>query len=157
LLDCVALVSIECFTNDIYFGVLIPHRGFEVSVTHDSHHGFEVAGFCGNYRAEVMTTDTELVGTIELKNTVSLVAINQADRSKTQIVFFDIVDPKSFTAPFPEPLDISYTIKAIYKSDPGSKDPDKTLSMTLPVAVAPAQVPRLAAAGIALSDYIYKG
>ncbi|HZQ21913.1 MAG TPA: hypothetical protein VFA89_03870 [Terriglobales bacterium] len=107
-----------------------------------------------NIGFEIRRDDTELVGTIELKNTVSLVAINQADRSKTRIMFFDIVDPKSFTTPFPEPMDVSYTIKAIFKSDPGSKDPDKTLSMTLPVAVPPAQVPKPSAAGIALSDYI---
>lgn len=106
---------------------------------------------------EIRKNNTELVGTVELKDTVSVVAVKQADRSKTRIVFFDLLDPKSFTTEFPEPMDVSYTIKAIFKVDPGSKDPDKTLGMTLPVAVAPAQVPKLASAGIALSDYIKDG
>jgi len=98
--------------------------------------------------------DGRPAGIIELKDSVSLVALKTADRSKIRIVFFDLVDPKSFTGEFPEPMPVSYTIKAVFKKAPQHKDPDKTLSMTLPVAVAPVQVPRLAAAGIALSDYI---
>ena len=107
-----------------------------------------------NVSLEIRRDNSELVGTVELKDTVSLVAIKQADRSKTRIVFFDLVDPKSFTTEFPEPMDVSYTIKALFKTDPSSKDSDKTLSMTVPVSVPPAQVPKLASAGIALSDYI---
>jgi len=103
---------------------------------------------------EVRRNTTELVGIIELKDSVSLVALKTADRSKIRIVFFDLVDPKSFTGEFPGLMPVSYTITAVFKKAPQHKDPDKTLSMTLPVAVAPAQVPRLAAAGIALSDYI---
>ena len=55
---------------------------------------------------EIRRNNTELVGTIEVKDTVSLVAAKQADRSKTRIVFFDLVDPKDFTGEFPEPMSL---------------------------------------------------
>jgi hypothetical protein len=103
---------------------------------------------------EIRKDGTELAGTLEIKDTVSFTALKGADRSKIRLVFLDIVDPKRFSGPFPRPIDISYTIHALFKKDPAAKDADKTLSMTVPVAVNPVQVPKIVSAGIALSDYI---
>ena len=103
---------------------------------------------------EIRKGQTELVGTVELQDTVSLLACNAADRSRTRLVFFDLVDPNTFSGPFPEPTEVAYTVEAMFRTGPTLKDPDKTLTMTLPVATPPRQTPKLTAAGIALSDYL---
>ena len=102
---------------------------------------------------EIRKNNSDLVGIVELKDTVSLTALVSADRTKTRIIFLDVVDPKDFPGEFPEPMDIGYTIKAIFLKEPENQDPDKSLSMTVPVAVAPAQVPKVVSAGIALSPF----
>jgi hypothetical protein len=108
----------------------------------------------GDISFEILRDGAGPVGTVQLINTVSLIATQQADRSKIRVVFLDIVDPKSFSGPFPAPLPVSYTIQANFIAEPALKAPGKTLSMTVPVAFAPAQVPEIKAAGIALSGYI---
>jgi len=96
---------------------------------------------------------THEVGQIEWQDIVSATALDGADRSYTRIVFFDIVDPKEFPGPFPEPQDISYTVTPAFKEAPLQQDPAKHLEMTVPVAVPPTQVPKVVSAGIALSPY----
>ncbi|MCL4294581.1 MAG: hypothetical protein KJ077_02590 [Anaerolineae bacterium] len=103
---------------------------------------------------EIKRGDTELVGVIELKNMVSITALKNADRSHTRIIFFDAVDPKEFPGAFPKPMELKYMVTAHFKKPPTQQDPDKELSMTVPVAVPPAQVPKIVSAGIALSPYV---
>ena len=35
---------IQCLTDDLYFGMLIPHRGLHILVAHRQHYGFQVSG-----------------------------------------------------------------------------------------------------------------
>ncbi|MCU1265455.1 MAG: hypothetical protein JWM21_1773 [Acidobacteria bacterium] len=95
----------------------------------------------------------EEVGQLEWQDIVTATALIGADRSHTHIVFFDAVDPKEFSGPFPEPQKISYTVEPAFIVTPLQQDPVKNLQMTLPVAVPPAQVPKVISAGIALSPY----
>jgi hypothetical protein len=110
--------------------------------------GLELASF------EIKRDGTKHVGVIEVKNTVSFTALTDPDRSHTRLIFFDAVDPKDFPGPFPKPLDLKYTVTAHFKKPPTQKDPDKELSMVVPVAVPPTQVPKIASAGIAFSPYV---
>ena len=92
---------------------------------------------------------------VEWQDIVSATALADADRSHTRVVFFDAVDPKDFPGPFPEPQNIAYTVTPAFKAPPSQQDPAKQLDMTVPVAVPPAQVPRVVSAGIALSPYAH--
>jgi hypothetical protein len=96
---------------------------------------------------------TQEVGQIEWQSIVSTTALVGADRSYTRIVFFDVVDPKEFSGPFPEPQNIEYAVTPSFKAAPSQQDPTKHLQMTVPVAFPPAQVPKVVSAGIALSPY----
>lgn len=102
---------------------------------------------------EIKRNGTDPVGTVEMIPTVSMSALDNPQRNKTRLVFFDAVDPKKFTGPFPKPADLYYTIEPRFKVPPALKDPVKELKMTVPVAVAPAQIPKIVSAGIALSPY----
>jgi hypothetical protein len=103
---------------------------------------------------EIRRDGVGLVGIIELKDTVNITALKDADRSHTKLIFFDVVDPKDFTGPFPKPLQLKYTVTTRFKKAPGQQDADKDVTMTVPVAVPPAQVPKVVSAGIALSPYV---
>ncbi len=102
---------------------------------------------------EIKRNGTDLVGVVEVIPTVSVTALDNPQRSRSRLIFFDAVDPKQFTGPFPAPMNIFYTVEPRFKVAPITKDPIKELKMTLPVAVPPAQIPRIASAGIALSPY----
>jgi len=93
------------------------------------------------------------VGRVEWQDIVSITALDGPDRSYTRVVFFDTVDPKAFSGPFPEPQDIAYTVTPAFKTAPANMDPPKQLEMTVPVADPPAQVPQIVSAGLALSPY----
>ena len=121
------------------------------------------------FTGENDTEVTETVGYVQLKKTASRLAIDNAvhasmpDRSYTRIVFIDAVEPKKelglpATAlhPFPNTIDVEYTLFANYnlldEPDPVSQEiahPD----ITLPVTTIPAQVPKIVAAGVALSAF----
>lgn len=115
------------------------------------------------------TEVTETVGYIQFKKTASRLATDKAphasmpDRSYTRIVFIDAVEPKkelglpsTAAHPFPNTIDVSYSLFANYdllgEPDPVAEEvanPD----VTLPVTTPPAQVPKVVAAGIALSPF----
>lgn len=121
------------------------------------------------FTGETDTEVTEIVGYIQPKKTASRLAIDDAphasmpDRSYTRIVFIDVVEPKkdlglASTAlhPFPNTIDVEYSLFANYdildEPDPVSEEiaqPD----ITLPVTTVPVQVPKIVAAGIALSAF----
>lgn len=109
--------------------------------------GLELVSF------EIKRNGTDTVGTIEVIPTVSVSALDNPQRNKTRLVFFDAVDPKKFVGPFPKPMELRYTVEPHFKTPPSLTDPVKELKMTVPVAVAPAQVPKIVSAGIALSPY----
>ena len=99
----------------------------------------------------------ERVGKIELHRTINLQALQKPDRSHTQLVFIDAVEPKPDPTgtEFPDTIDLEYTVVPQFRPDaaPTNADPDLELEITLPVTTIPAQVPELASAGIALSPY----
>ena len=99
----------------------------------------------------------ERVGKIELHRGINLQALQKPDRKYTQLVFIDAVEPKPdpSSTEFPDIIDLEYVVSPQFKADqiPATVDPDLDLSITLPVTTIPAQIPRLASAGVALSPY----
>ncbi|MEO6681757.1 MAG: hypothetical protein ABIN48_02940, partial [Ginsengibacter sp.] len=94
------------------------------------------------------------IGSIELRKTISFNALLKPDRDDTTILFIDAVEPKS-TSGAPDLIGVEYTITTHFKNGHASqKDEEVTLQLELPVTNNPAQVPKIASAGIALSPYV---
>jgi hypothetical protein len=97
------------------------------------------------------------LGLISLSRTASRLSLQNPSRKLTKIVFFDAVEPKPLKpGDFPDILELSYTIE-VHLRDPALANPvnsSYTLDTTLPVTTIPGQVPKIAAAGIALSRYV---
>lgn len=108
-----------------------------------------------DFKSFLVKRDGVVVGEIDIAKTLSITAINNPDRIQTRFIFFDAVDPKDFTGPFPKPQQLNYTIEPNFKTLPTQQDALKTVSMTVPVAVTPAQVPKVVSAGIALSPFVH--
>lgn len=108
-------------------------------------------------------TDTSEVGTIEVRHTASFEALQNPQRDSTRLIFIDAVEPKNprtqpppnNTQPrFPDTIEVSYTVEAQFKPNHAAQqDGAETLALTLPITTPPAQIPRIASAGIALSPY----
>jgi hypothetical protein len=94
------------------------------------------------------------VGRIEPRPTVNSDALVHPDRSGTDLIFFDIVDPKPDAGQFPAEITLNYTLTPQFVSPPAQSDPSLQVSVFLPMTTPPAQVPRLASAGLALSPYV---
>jgi hypothetical protein len=92
-------------------------------------------------------------GTIDILDTVAITALRDPNRTSTRLVFLDAIDPKVFSGPFPEPCALRYIVEPRFRTTPVSADGPKILELTVPVAVPPAQVPKIVSAGIALSPY----
>ncbi|HVU98721.1 MAG TPA: hypothetical protein VHE34_26040 [Puia sp.] len=103
----------------------------------------------------VVRRDGTEVGVVDVIDTVSMTALTNPDRSNMTIIFFDAVDPKPVNGAFPTTIDLDYTVEPAFKSIPVNVDPVKELTMTVPVAVPPSQVPEIKSAGIALTPYTY--
>lgn len=112
---------------------------------------------------ETTESETEVVGSIEIKKTASINALINADRSQTTILFIDAVEPKNAllqpaphqTEPrFPDLIELEYTITPQFKTGYATQqDAPLQLSLQLPITTNPAQLPQIASAGIALSPY----
>lgn len=76
------------------------------------------------------------------------------DRSSTDLIFFDVVEPKAAPGQFPAELSLAYALTPNFAAPPTQSDPPLEVTVRLPVTTPPAQVPRLASAGIALSAYV---
>jgi hypothetical protein len=94
------------------------------------------------------------VGRIETRFTVDSGALIDPDRTATDLVFFDVVDPKPEAGEFPAELTLDYTITATFVAPPTKVDAPLTVTVELPMTTPPAQVPKLVSAGIALSTYV---
>ena len=121
------------------------------------------------FTGEAATAETEVVGYVQLKETANVVALKNAaklkkpDRSYTRVVFIDAVEPKkplgtpaTQAKPFPNTIDLNYTLKPLFidSVDPDAGDEQSVKSdVQLPVTTIPAQVPKVVAAGFALSPY----
>ncbi len=101
------------------------------------------------------------VGEWEIIQTASMQALASPEREYTRLVFLDAVDPQwAPPAPgqpadvrFPDLVNVQYSVEPRFKTPPLPMAAEPTLSLTLPVTSPPAQVPRIVAAGLALSEY----
>lgn len=107
--------------------------------------------------------ETKIVGEIEVKRTASFESLHNPQRNYTRVVFIDAVEPKNHRPRpdhpneprFPDTIEVSYSISTKFKEDHAEqKDDDEELKITLPITTPPAQVPKIASAGIALSPYV---
>jgi hypothetical protein len=113
---------------------------------------------------EAATSETLVVGHVEVKKTISRVATTNPDRSYTRIVFVDAVEPKkdltkasTAAKPFPNTIDVGYTLRPDFIPSVDAQDETdatQTRDLTLPVTNIPVQVPMVVAAGVALSPYL---
>ena len=96
--------------------------------------------------------EKQVVGTIEVRRSISPSARRHAEMTETDLFFFDAIDPKPLPPDFPSELDVQYTVKTFFKNAPEADDPLE-LQILLPMACPPAQTPKLVSAGVALSPY----
>lgn len=116
------------------------------------------------FTGEDGTSETSVVGYVELKRTISRVATDGPDRSYTRVVFIDAVEPKkdltkatTIAEPFPNTIDVRYALRPdfIPSVDVGAEAEEREVRiLTLPVTTIPAQVPKVVSAGVALSPYL---
>ena len=102
---------------------------------------------------EVRDAGNAVIGTLEVTHGLSLTALDHPDRSTTDLIFLDAVDPKPLAGQFPAELNLSYTVTPRFAPAPQNVDPPLALAIHLPMAAKPTQTPALASAGIALSPY----
>ena len=93
-------------------------------------------------------------GSVSYPRTVAQLALGDlttgADRSTTRIVFFDAVEPKPPVGSFPAELNPQWNVTCNFPSAPHLL---QLYTTRLPITVPPAQTPKIAATGIALSPY----
>ncbi|HEX7840234.1 MAG TPA: hypothetical protein VF469_22305, partial [Kofleriaceae bacterium] len=93
------------------------------------------------------------VGAIQVPFRVAPGALTgQPNKTAIDLVFLDAVDPTPERGSFPRELTPSYELSPQLAGSP-TADAPLVLAVHLPVATAPAQVPQLVSAGIALSQY----
>jgi hypothetical protein len=97
--------------------------------------------------------DGNLAGSIEASLMAGAQAAGATTRDRSHIVFIDAVDPKPAAGAFPRPLTLDYEVRPIFRAPPTQADAPLTESITLPVTTQPRQVPKIVAAGLALSPY----
>ena len=93
------------------------------------------------------------VGQVEPRRTVAHEALEGAPTDRSEIVFFDVFDPKPSPGQFPAEIDRHYTVHVVFHSPPANEDADLTYDVHLPITTTPNQVPKLVSAGSALSPY----
>ncbi len=113
-------------------------------------HGF-------TYAEQPEAVDAE-VGRIKMIRTASFEALDGPQRNSTRLLFIDAIEPKKEpqgNAPaFPDTIDVSYTFEPQFKAEHAAQSDEPIgLSMTLPITTPPAQIPKIASAGLALSPY----
>jgi hypothetical protein len=111
------------------------------------------------FTGEPATVEVSVVGQLQPIRTASRVATTRPDRSFTRVVFIDAIEPKkgeSATQDFPNTIDASYALTPAFVAavDPDAADRERQVrTLRLPVTTVPAQVPKVVAAGYALSAY----
>jgi hypothetical protein len=102
---------------------------------------------------EIVRAAGEVRGTIELPRSVSREALEGADRSATDLVFFDAIDGKPPAGSHPAELTTEYAIRPVFWLPTPVADPPPAWPLRLPIPTPPRQTARLRAAGVALSPY----
>jgi hypothetical protein len=103
---------------------------------------------------ENILVDFEQVGHIKLSNTINIQALTEPVRSTARLLFFDAFDPKEVLKKFPREATLSYRITPVFAPNFGQvHEGDISDKITLPVTINPVQMPKIASAGIAQTDY----
>jgi hypothetical protein len=92
------------------------------------------------------------VGRFAPSRNVNSDALAAPDRSQTDLIFIDAIEPKPAPGTFPQELTPTYRVTANLQGAP-TVDPPLSLAIRLPVTTPPSQVPRVVSAGVALSPY----
>ena len=102
----------------------------------------------------------DFIGDLELRKTASFQAIQNGNdglihREYTKIVLIDVVDNKPADGNLPDTIEVQYTVEAQFRTGhlPVADLPFETKPVLLPTTINPTQIPKLIAAGIALSPY----
>lgn len=93
---------------------------------------------------------TATVGTIELMNSVNVQARTRPERSFTRMIFIDAVPPRMGPDGLPYEMAVTYDVRVRLE---GGGRIDRTTATRLPIVTPPKQVPKVVAAGIALTPY----
>jgi hypothetical protein len=100
------------------------------------------------------TGTTGSPGSVSYPRTISQLALgdlaNLPDRSTSRIIFFDAVEPKPPVGLFPAELNPQWNVTCNFPSAPTLT---QLYTTRLPITVPPAQTPKIAATGIALSPF----
>ena len=117
--------------------------------------------------AEVDDNGGKPLGDWEIIPTAPMQALADPERRHTTLIFLDAVEPKSelmqaahpTETRFPDIIEVGYDVRPRFKSPPAMEDPASAfqLHVDLPVTNIPAQVPKIASAGLALSKYERSG
>ena len=103
---------------------------------------------------EVSDGTGTVIGSLGVNSGIGLNALQNPDRSGTDLIFFDAVDPKPISGQTPKELNLTYTITPKFSGTPAPQsDQPLPLSLHLPIAAPPMQTPKLVSAGLALSPY----
>jgi hypothetical protein len=128
--------------------------------------GIEIAR-SHQFTGEAATRQAGVVGHVPLRKTASRLAMGTpaaaADRRSTRIVFIDAIEPKkdatlasTHARPHPNTIDAQYTLKPLFIAAVAAQAADREQArrdLQLPVTTVPAQVPKVVAAGYAMSPY----
>ena len=90
------------------------------------------------------------VGRIELMPTINVQARQNPERTYMRLIFIDALPPPLDVTGFPHEVEISYTFKLAIE-DGG--EVTQTVDSVLPIVTPPRQVPKVVAAGVALTPY----
>lgn len=93
---------------------------------------------------------TTEVGSIELMHTINIQAARKPERSYTRLIFIDALPPPIGSDELPYEVDVSY--KLILMLENGDSI-TQTIATHLPIVTKPNQIPRVVAAGLALTPY----
>lgn len=97
----------------------------------------------------------ELVGRISPRRSLSATTSGGGallQRSTTDLLFLDAIDPKPAPGDFPAEIDLRYVVVPQFRKPPQAPSSEWSGEIRVPMAAPPVQVPRVVSAGIALSN-----
>jgi hypothetical protein len=104
------------------------------------------------YNGIIVERDGGQIGAFSPNQNINTDALTQPDRTQTDLIFFDAIDPKPPLGTFPQELAPTYTISCTFNNAVTSDSP-LSLSILLPITTPPAQTPQIVSAGLAMSPY----
>lgn len=94
--------------------------------------------------------ETVDIGTIELMNSINVQAGRNPERSFTRMIFIDALSPRLGPDGFPYEIQVKYDVRVNLE---GGGTVTQSIDNRLPIVTPPKQVPKVVAAGIALTPY----